>query len=124
MARIDTPDVSDDDFAMVNSATSDGPAVSFQTPELINRLQRSQQPGPSRINSDDDAAAVQSSGFLLDGSVSSILNPQTKDSNLTSYFGDVPGLKYGKSLYKKLSSKEDVLIAVMGYSYISQAGDF
>ncbi|KAM0256815.1 hypothetical protein ACHAQJ_004767 [Trichoderma viride] len=113
MARVDTPDVSDDDFAMVNSATSDAPAVSFQTPELINRLQRNRQPGPSRINSDDDAAAEQSSGFLLDGSISSMFSSQAKDNNLTSYFGDVPGLKYGKSLYKKLSNK-DVLIAVMG----------
>ncbi|RFU75387.1 p-loop containing nucleoside triphosphate hydrolase [Trichoderma arundinaceum] len=114
MARIDTPDVSDDDFAMVDSTTGyDGPAVSFQTPELISRLQRSQQPGPSRLNPDDDAAAEQTSGHLLDGSFSSIFNSQIKDGNLTSYFGDVPGLKYTKSLYKKFSSK-DVLIAVMG----------
>ncbi|KAL7783260.1 P-loop containing nucleoside triphosphate hydrolase protein [Trichoderma ceciliae] len=113
MAIIETPDVSDDDFAMVNSTTYDSPTASFQTPELISRLQRSQQPGPSRINPDDDAAAEQSSGLLLDDSIASIFSSQMKDTNLTSYFGDVPGLKYTKSLYKKLSSK-DVLIAVMG----------
>lgn len=114
MARIDTPDVSDDDFAMVNSTTfDDTPTVSYQTPELISRLQRSQQPGPSRINSDDDAAVEQPSNHFLDGSIASLFNSQVKDSNLASYLGDVPGVKYTKSLYKKFSNK-DVLIAVMG----------
>ncbi|KAM0444388.1 hypothetical protein ACHAO4_010231 [Trichoderma viride] len=114
MARVDTPDVSDDDFAMINSATSDGPAASYQTPELINRFPRSPKPAPSRLNSDDDAAAEQSQSYFLDGAIPSIFNTQGKDGNLSSYFGDVPGLKYGKSLYKKLSNKDDVLIAVMG----------
>lgn len=113
MARVDTPDVSDDDFAMIGSATSDGPAASYQTPELISRLPRSPKPAPSRLNPDDDAAAEQSQSYFLDGAIPSIFNSQGKDGNLSSYFVDAP-MKYGKSLYKKLSPKDDVLIAVMG----------
>lgn len=128
MARVDTPDISDDDFAMVNSTSSNSPAaVTFQTPKLISRLQPSQQPGPSRINSDGggDAAADQSSVLPIDGSFISSFNSQAKDSNHTSFFQDVnvTGFKkMTKSLYKKLTGK-DILIAVMGYSHILQAGE-
>ncbi|KAL7950684.1 P-loop containing nucleoside triphosphate hydrolase protein [Trichoderma barbatum] len=111
MAIISTPDVSDDDFAMVSSTTSDSPAaVSYQTPKLISRLQPSQQPSqpPSRVNSDraGNSTSKNSSGIPLDGSISSS----------TGFLPDVnvAGLKKSvKSLYNKLAGK-DILIAVMG----------
>ncbi|UKZ51740.1 hypothetical protein TrVGV298_005503 [Trichoderma virens] len=114
MAIISTPDVSDDEFAMVNSTTSDGPAAAtYQTPKLISRLQPNQL--PSRISSDGvgDAASEKSSGLRNDGS---IFDSQTKDSGHTGFFQDVNVTamkKYTKSLYKKFTGK-DILIAVMG----------
>ncbi|TFB05979.1 hypothetical protein CCMA1212_001834 [Trichoderma ghanense] len=107
MARLDTPDVSDDDFAMVNSITSDNPpAVSHPTPKLISRLQPNQQQ-PSRMNHDSGsngdaaASAAEKSPVPEDDSLSSSLYSQTK-ANV-------------RSMYNKLRGK-DILIAVMGYA--------
>ena len=110
MARVDTPDVSDDDFAMISSTTFDSPpAVSYQTPKLISRLQPNQQQ-PSRMNQDSgsngDAAASASGKPLVpnDGSLSSSFYSQTK-ANM-------------KSMYNKLRGR-DIVIAVMGYAFTS-----
>ena len=124
MARLDTPDVSDDDFAMVNSATFDSPppAVSYQTPKLISRLQPNQQQPPrgnhdSGNNSDAAAAAAaaasaaEKSPVSNDGSLSSSFYSQTKDGGHGSFMKYVPNMK---SMYNKFRGK-DILIAVMGY---------
>lgn len=116
MAIISTPDVSDDEFAMVNSTTLDSPApVSYQTPKLISRLQPNQHPSKTNSDSAGDAVAEKSSASRIDGS---IFDLQTKDGSHTGFFQDnVTGLKNSvKSLYKKFTSK-DILIAVMGYDY-------
>lgn len=116
MAIIGTPDVSDDEFAMVNSTTSDSPAlVSYQTPKLISRLQPNQHPLKANSDNAGDAVTEKSSASRIDGS---IFDSQTKDGSHTGFFQDnVTGLKNSvKSLYKKFTSK-DIMIAVMGYSY-------
>lgn len=113
MAIIGTPDVSDDEFAMVNSTTSDSPAlVSYQTPKLISRLQPNQHPLKANSDNAGDAVTEKSSASRIDGS---IFDSQTKDGSHTGFFQDnVTGLKNSvKSLYKKFTSK-DIMIAVMG----------
>ncbi|KAH0499240.1 hypothetical protein TgHK011_006445 [Trichoderma gracile] len=117
MARLDTPDVSDDDFAMVNSAAFDSPPpVSYQTPKLISRLQSNQQQQPSRGNHDSgnygdaSASTAEKSPVSNDGSLSSSFYSQTKDGSHGSFMKYVPNMK---SMYNKFRGK-DILIAVMG----------
>lgn len=102
----------DDEFTMVDSTEAyDDSAVPSQEPERRRPLQPSQQQAIPRATSENDSH--DDSDLILDGSYISTFSPQAEDSGNTSYLDNLPGMQSLRNL--KWSSKEVVLIAVMGY---------